>query len=122
MSLVMSFFGQLTHGKISRFGFLWRALVVFVVLAGISVALGLNGGIVHYAILYLPLAALLGFAFLNIAAKRLRDMGLNGWAWLALALGLGWVMASLIPGPVEFAFGALAFLVLILWPGRRQRA
>ncbi|MEL6620906.1 MAG: DUF805 domain-containing protein [Pseudomonadota bacterium] len=117
-SVLATFFGGLSGGQLGRGAFFWRLCLIVAVFLAISVGLGMTGGIAGWAAFYIPVSALLCFAALNILAKRFRDIGLSGWIGVGVVLGIGVLLALVVPGPVEIFYGLAAILGLSVFPGR----
>jgi uncharacterized membrane protein YhaH (DUF805 family) len=114
--------GERGGGRIDRVGFLLREALLFAAFLALAFGLGLGFGLRNVLAVFLPLAALIGFAGLNLAAKRARDIGLPGWpVALGLALGLAAVL-WLLPAAAALLAGAAAVLAFGLLPGRSAPA
>lgn len=116
--------GNIQHGQLARLPYLGFSLLIglVLILLGLSVMM-LGNGIEQAAdlesgisltlslpefTLLLVVAAVMGFAGVNLMAKRLRHIGLPGWpttlalTLLVAAVGIGWSL-----------FGAIGFQFLI---------
>lgn len=136
--MLEAIFGGVQTGRLARLPYLgYYALVVLLFLAvgvGVGVSLGgaerMVGGDVIEAqaaiaerigvvgmVLVIAVFALLLFAQLNLAAKRVRDMGI-GAAWVALlaALLLITLASSLAGQQAAGLINLLFFLILVLVP------
>jgi uncharacterized membrane protein YhaH (DUF805 family) len=129
-------FGEIKNGKLKRLAYLgwYFALALMVLLtalgigAGIGVAERIVGGNLAEAqsllaerfgvvglIGIIGVFAVLGFAFANIAAKRVRDMGLPGWWVIAAAFVIG-TLASSIGEQISGIWTLATTLALLLIP------
>jgi uncharacterized membrane protein YhaH (DUF805 family) len=115
-AMLRVWFGECGSGRIGRVGFLLREALLLVAFLALAFGLGLGFGLRNVLAVFLPLAALLGFAALNLAAKRARDLGLPAWpVALGLAFGLAAVLWLLPPaGALLVGAGAVLFLAMLL--------
>jgi uncharacterized membrane protein YhaH (DUF805 family) len=108
--------GEVGGGRVGRIGFLLREALLLAAFLALAFGLGLGFGLRNVLAVFLPLAALVGFAGLNLAAKRARDIGLPGWPLaLGLALGLAAVL-WLLPAAVALLAAAAAVVALATLP------
>ncbi len=144
-------FGEITDGRLARLPYLGYLLLISIIIFGamfgvvalISSAENImDGNIQHIqtvliqkfgmalVILMMAFFLAMSFASMNIAAKRIRDMGLWGWTSILVLAVVGGIVATLFPGetvvlngsgqmipsPVSSAFQAVVFLCLLLIP------
>jgi len=121
-NLLAPVFGDVLTGRLGRGAWLACLLVILTVFLAVSLGLGLNGGIAPWKGLYIPFALLLGFATINIMAKRFRSLGLRGWAAAAGTLGSGVLLGIGVPGPAEIYYALAVVAILSVLPGRHARA
>lgn len=135
--MLRKLFADVAAGRLTRLQYLgcWAVLGVAFIAGGIALGAGIGvaerliGGDLAEAqqalksrlggpllvVLGLALAAAL-FAHLNIAAKRMRDIGLPGWlAVLAVAV-LSGVVSGGVGAEAGSLWGAVVMLVLLLVP------
>ncbi len=135
--MIKTFFGDIADGRLARLPYLGHwvllALAVLVLLFGIGTAIGVGeqlvGGdlqqaqaklrewfTVPFVVLFGLAVAVLAFAGANLAAKRIRDVGLPGW-WSVLAIAL---LVGLVSGAVSEQAGSgiqlAIWLALVLVP------
>jgi len=150
-----AFLGGLTTGRLARLPFLgfWLLLWVLFMLFGLGLAFGIGlaeplifddlATAQGYLLEHIAPALLVGFALFcllfvfaqfNLAAKRIRDMGLPGWSVLLLvalaSAGLGYVLPPSLElmrleNQVNGVFNGILVLALLFIPGgffaRRDR-
>lgn len=108
--MITALFGATGSGRIGRGAHLLLTLLVLGLFLALAFGLGLGWGLKNVLPVFLPAAAVLGFARLNLAAKRWRHVGLPGWpVALGTALALGLAFALLPP-----AWGLWGLLGLLL--------
>jgi uncharacterized membrane protein YhaH (DUF805 family) len=116
--MLRAWLGERGGGRIGRAGFLLGEALLLAAFLALAFGLGLGFGLRNVLAVFLPLAALIGFAGLNLAAKRARDIGLPGWpVALGLALGLAAVL-WLLPASAALLAGGAAVLAFGLLPRR----
>ncbi|HEC05268.1 MAG TPA: DUF805 domain-containing protein [Thiolapillus brandeum] len=119
-------FGDVSNGRLARLPYLGYALLITVIMFGVMfgvVALMsmteqiMNGNLQQIQVtltekLGLPFMLFmvvfmlaLAFASMNIAAKRIRDMGLWGWTTLLILAVIGGVVGTLFPGEMTMIDG-----------------
>ncbi|NEX19134.1 DUF805 domain-containing protein [Thiorhodococcus mannitoliphagus] len=135
--MLKTLYGEIMTGRLKRLPYLGYNLLVmllFVLIGfGISTSIGLaermaNGeipdlqaliwdelGVIGVLLIGVALTAL-ALAQINIAVKRIRDIGLPGW-WLLLTIAVLGVFASIIGGsPLASGVNLLIFLSLLILP------
>jgi len=135
--LFRGLFGGIKDGRIGRAGFFWNSVlvialaVIFAITLIILVEVGeqIVGGDMASAqkkieessslpgmIVTAVFTALLMFAQVNLAAKRVRDMGLPGW-WVVTAAALvGLILSQTLPDQTASGVNAAVWLALLLVP------
>ncbi|WP_457668355.1 DUF805 domain-containing protein [Thiolapillus sp.] len=119
-------FGDVSNGRLARLSYLGYALLITAIMFGIMFGVAALAGMAEQVMngdlqqiqttlggkLGLPLMLFmaiimlaLGFASLNIAAKRIRDMGLWGWTTLLILAVIGGVVGFLFPGETTMING-----------------
>jgi len=136
--LFRGLFGEIKTGRVGRAGFFWNSMLVLVLVLIFAIVLILMievgeqvmggdmasaqkkieewsslPGIVAAALF----SALLMFAQVNLAAKRVRDMGLPGWWVVASAVLIGLILSQVLPDQTASGLNAAVWLALLLVPG-----
>lgn len=135
--MLKTLYGEITTGRLKRLAYLGYYILVSALIIlvgfGIGASVGLaerlagggleearaavwsQFGIIGITLIAAVFAALF-FAHLNIAAKRIRDIGLPGW-WIMLTIAVLGVFASIVGGG-QLASGVnlLIFLSLLILP------
>jgi uncharacterized membrane protein YhaH (DUF805 family) len=135
--MIRTLFADLSSGRLQRLPYLgWYAVLALFVLVigfGIGASIGLaeraSGGEAADAqmvitehlgvvglVLIIAIFSVLLFAHLNIAAKRIRDMGLPGWLVLLGAIIVGGLIGTLAGQGIGALFNLLGLLALFLIP------
>jgi len=135
--MIKTLFGDLSSGRLQRLPYLgWYAVLALFVLVigfGIGASIGLaeraGGGEMADAqmvitehlgvvgmVLIIGIFSVLLFAHLNIAAKRIRDMGLPGWLVLLGVIIAGGLIGTLAGQGIGALFNLLGLLALLLVP------
>ena len=130
-------FGDLSTGRLQRLPYLgWYAALAVLVLVigfGIGASIGLAervvGGEVADAqmaitehlgipgvVVIIAIFSVLLFAHLNIAAKRIRDMGLPGWLVLLGVIIVSGLIGTLAGQQIGALFNLIGLLALLLIP------
>jgi uncharacterized membrane protein YhaH (DUF805 family) len=108
-------------------GIVLQSLVVFAESfnagGGTPGALGLIAQLVSFAIagIVAALALLLFYAFLNLIAKRLRDIGLPAWKALTVIFMLGAAFSIATPAGAAFGYIGTVWLLMFFLPNFRPR-
>jgi uncharacterized membrane protein YhaH (DUF805 family) len=86
-------------------------------------AFGLAVQLVGFAVagVIAALALTLVYAFLNLIAKRLRDIGLPAWKALAVIFALGAAFSLATPPAAAFGYIGTVWLLLFFLPAFRPR-
>ena len=140
--MITLLFDQVRTGRAGRLAFAKGLVLLVVALAVATVVLqGLfvfaesfsNGGtpgafglvvqLVGFAIAGVvgALALTLLYAFMNLIAKRLRDIGLPGWKALAVLFMLGAAFSLGTPAGAAFGYIGTVWLLLFFLPAFRPR-
>jgi uncharacterized membrane protein YhaH (DUF805 family) len=135
--MIRTLFADLSSGRLQRLPYLgWYAVLALFVLVigfGIGASIGLaeraSGGEAADAqmvitehlgvvglVLIIAIFSVLLFAHLNIAAKRIRDMGLPGWLVLLGLIIVGGLIGTLAGQGIGALFNLLGLLALFLIP------
>lgn len=105
--------------------------VVFLALFTFAEQLSAGGAVVGFALVaqligftvaatLAVVLSVLGFAFANLTAKRMRDLGLPGWAALAIATMLGTAFSLGTPFIAAASYVAAVWAVLLFMPSPRR--
>ena len=114
--MLKDWFGECGSGRIGRVGFLLHGLLLAAAFLALAFGLGIAFGLRNVLAVFLPLSALLGFAGLNLAAKRWRSIGLPGWP-VSLGLAVGLVLLLwLLPTAVGIWAAAAVLALATLLP------
>ncbi len=129
------FFGEIKTGRLQRLPFLGYSLVLqllffgFILAVGVAIGAGehLIGGDLQqtqkmlaewfslpFIIIFGIFMLLVGFAGLNVVAKRIRDAGLPGW-WALLAIFILEILVSVIISQDTSAGLHMLFVVVLLF-------
>ena len=130
-------FGDISNGRLQRLAFLGYivllTLLFMAAMFGVVFAFGTGESIIGgdlqqaqdmlretlgipFIIIFMAMMMLLFFAQMNLAAKRIRDIGLPGWWVVLLLLLLGGVTSAMMTKEQGGGLHFLVFLLLVLIP------
>jgi len=100
-----------------------RGIFVFAESVGGGGALGMVAELVGFALagVVAALVLTLVYAFMNLIAKRLRDIGLPAWKALAVICALGAAFSLGTPPGAAFGYIGTVWLLLFFLPAFRPR-
>jgi uncharacterized membrane protein YhaH (DUF805 family) len=120
-SILRDLFADVAHGRLQRVAFLLYVLAGMILLmpiaflfAGIA-SLQATSSVVLKWFIY-PLIAVFAFVGCNLAAKRIRDIGLPGWSTLIAVNLLSFGLLYVAPEIVAQAANVVIWASLVLMP------
>lgn len=137
------YFGAVGHGRLASVPFLIRWLVLVAIFFAVLVGIGLMAGVIDrvaggdvaavrehlmstlggpVAIGLLLFIFVVAFAFLNILAKRARDVGLPGWLTAIVIAGLSGGVSQVGHHMTSGGVGLILVLILAFLPTDMMRS
>jgi len=137
LSIKTAYFGEVSKGKVKRVAFLGYQMLLtislffFVLMSILSIGLGehiIGGDLAQaqqvlrdwltlpYFILLAVFLAVFFFSSLNVAAKRIRDIGIAGWTTLVIFLMVEILVTVIINQQAASAVHTLIVIFLLFTP------